>query len=118
MNDRQFAEEYVQYVGKRVPIVLGVSFLLGLIPILGLIAAVVYYRMTIVLPFSQYLPLGKRFLLRWGIRLLFLVLVFLQVIPLLGSFVAPLMAFISYWAYRASFESILLAARPTEPAPV
>ena len=88
-----------------------VCFLMSLVPILGLIVASVYYRMEIVLPFSQYLPLGRRFMLRWGIRLLFLVLIFFQIIPLLGGLVAPLMAYVSYMAYRNSYVSLMESPR-------
>jgi hypothetical protein len=102
-TDARFTDAYVDYISQRLPMVLGVCFLFSLVPILGLIAAAVYSRVELVLPFSQYLPLGKRFLLRWGIRLLFLVLIFLQIIPLLGGFVGPIMAYISYVAYRNSY---------------
>jgi Domain of unknown function (DUF4126) len=105
--ETKFAQAYASYIGQRLPIVLLVSFLMSLVPILGLIVATVFFRMEIVLPFSQYLPLGRNFLLRWGIRLLFLVLIFLQIIPLLGGIVAPLMAYISYSAYRSSYLSLM-----------
>jgi Domain of unknown function (DUF4126) len=105
--DVSFATQYASYISARVPLVLLVSFLMSLVPILGLIVASVYFRIEIVLPFSQYLPLGKQFLLRWGIRLLFLVLVFFQIIPLLGGLVAPLMAYISYVTYRNSYVALM-----------
>jgi hypothetical protein len=111
-GDPKFAQAYADYVAWRVPIVLLVSFLMSLVPILGLIVATVYCRIEIVLPFSQYLPLGRNFLLRWGIRLLFLVLIFLQIIPIIGGFVAPLMAYISYSAYRNSYLSYTHSSRP------
>jgi hypothetical protein len=111
-GDAKFAREYARCISRRVPSVLLVSFLMCLVPILGLIVTTVYYRVEIVLPFSQYLPLGKNFLLRWGIRLLFLVLIFLQIIPLLGALVGPLMAYISYAAYRNSYLSLMESPRP------
>jgi hypothetical protein len=116
-GDPKFAQAYTHYVGQRVPIVLLVSFLMSLVPILGLIVATVYCRIEIVLPFSQYLPLTKNFLLRWGIRLLFLALIFLQIIPILGGFVAPLMAYISYTAYRSSYLSYMQSPRPAHVPP-
>jgi hypothetical protein len=108
MAEPVFTEAYVDYISRRLPTVLGISFLLSLIPILGLIVGAIYYRMELVLPFSQYLPLGRRFVLRWGIRLLFLVLIFLQLVPLLGGFVVPVMAFISFTAYRNVYRSFML----------
>ncbi len=109
--DAKFASQYADFIARRVPVVLMVCFLMSLVPILGLIVASVYYRMEIVLPFSQYLPLGRRFMLRWGIRLLFLVLIFFQIIPLLGGLVAPLMAYVSYIAYRNSYVSLMESPR-------
>ena len=108
--DAVFAEAYLDHVGRRLPVVLGISFLFSLVPIVGLIAGAVYYRMALVLPFSQYLPFGKRFLLRWGIRLLFLCLAIFQIVPLLGGLVVPLMALVSFTAYRNSYRAIALPA--------
>jgi hypothetical protein len=117
-GDAAFAREYADFIAARVPIVLLVSFLMSLVPILGLIVATVYFRVEIVLPFSQYLPLGRNFLLRWGIRLLFLLLIFLQIVPVLGGLVAPLMAYISYSAYRGSYLSMMETPRTGGEAPV
>lgn len=115
---REFADTYADYISQRVPIVLSVCFLLSLVPILGLIASAVYSRMELVLPFSQYLPLGKNFVLRWGIRVLFILLAVLQIIPLLGGLVGPLMAYISYVVYRNAYVSLLNenVATPASPA--
>ncbi len=110
--DAKFAAQYADFIARRVPLVLLICFLMSLVPILGLIVACIYYRMEIVLPFSQYLPLGRRFLLRWSIRLLFVILIFFQIIPLLGGLVAPLMAYISYIAYRNSYISLMESPRP------
>jgi hypothetical protein len=110
-RDMAFAEAYLGHVGRRLPEALVVSLMLSLVPVIGLVVGAVYYRMVLVLPFGQYLPFGRRFLLRWGIRLLFLVLALLQWIPLLGGFVVPLMAFVSFGAYRSSYRSMALAPR-------
>jgi hypothetical protein len=107
--DPAFTEAYLQHLDKRLPLTLTVSFLLSLIPIVGLLVGAVYYRMVLVMPFAQYLPMGRRFLLRWGIRLLFLILVLFQWVPLLGGFVVPLMAMISFAAYRSTYRAIALA---------
>jgi len=113
----RFVEAYAGYVARRLPVVLGICFLMSLVPVLGMIVGAVFYRMELVLPFSQYLPMGRRFLLRWFIRLMFFVLILFQVIPVLGAFVVPLMAFISFAAYRDSFLKLMLAPRE-HPAPV
>lgn len=102
-----FTGAYIAYITRRLPMVLAVCFALSLVPIVGLIFGLVYARATLVLPFSQYLPAGRQFLLRWGIRILFLVLMVVQVIPLLGGFVVPVMAFISFGAYRETYRRVL-----------
>ena len=51
------------------PLVCVACFLLGLIPVLGVIPGVVYYRLAIVAPFRRYIPPGRGLLLRWGVRL-------------------------------------------------
>jgi hypothetical protein len=112
MADPKFVQEYLHYVDHRFPLVLGVCFVLSLVPVLGLIVGAIYYRSALVLPFSQYLPMGRSFLLRWILRLLFLVLILLQVIPLLGGLVVPLMAFQNYTVYRDSFHNIVLSKQP------
>ena len=98
-----FAAAYAAHVRWHLPQVLAVTFLLSLFPVVGLVAGVVYYRVVLVLPFSEYLPLRHRFLLRWGVRLLFLLLAVCQVIPLVGGFVVPAMALISFEAYRRAY---------------
>ena len=102
-----FAAAYAAAIGRRVPTVLAVTFALGLIPFVGLIAGSVYYRSVLVLPFDQYLPHGRAFLTRWGVRLLFLLLAVCQIIPLLGGFVVPAMAVISFGAYRRAYLAVM-----------
>jgi hypothetical protein len=102
-----FTDGYVSHVTARLPVVLIVCFLLGLIPVLGMILGVVYYRTILVLPFAEYLPAKNRFLLRWGLRILFLILVFFQIIPVVGALTVPLLALLNFLAYRAAFVSVM-----------
>ena len=71
---------------------------------LGVIPAVILYRLQIVAPFRRYLTPGRKFLLKWGIRLASLVLVAFQWVPLLGGLLLPLLALVNYWAYRQAFR--------------
>lgn len=105
--DARFAENYLGYVGSRVPLVCGVSALFSLVPVVGLIPGVIYYRMALVAPLRRYLPFGRRFLLKWAIRVFFFFLIFLQLIPVAGAVVVPLMAVVSYGAYRSSFAGMI-----------
>ena len=99
-----FVQEYVTFIDRRVPLVCAACFLLGLIPVLGVIPGVILYRLQIVAPLRRYLPPGQRFVLRWGIRLVSLVLVAFQWVPLLGGLLLPLVALVNYWAYRYAFR--------------
>lgn len=107
LADAAFAGSYVDYISKRLPLVLLVSFGLSLIPVVGLIPGVIYYRTTLIAPFRRYVPLGKRFALKWAIRVLFFFLIALQWVPMLGGFVVPTMALINYGAYRSAFQGQL-----------
>lgn len=110
MDDPRFARDYIAAVDRRVPRVLAVCFLLGLIPVLGVIPGVIYYRLTIVAPFRRYIPPGRELVLRWGVRLVALALVAFQWVPLAGGLAVPAMALIHYGAYRGAYARLALEA--------
>jgi hypothetical protein len=64
MDDPRFARAYIASIDHRVLPVCVVCFLLGLIPVLGVIPGVVYYRLAIVALFRRYITPGRGFLLR------------------------------------------------------
>jgi hypothetical protein len=74
-DDSRFAQEYIAFIDRRVPLVCVVCFLLGLVPVLGVIPGVILYQLAIVASFRRYIPLGHRFVLRWVIWLVILALV-------------------------------------------
>jgi hypothetical protein len=108
IDDPRFAQQYIAFIDRRVPLVCVACFLLGLIPVLGVIPAVILYRLEIVAPFRRYIPPGRNFLLRWGIRIVSLVLVAFQWVPLLGGLLLPAVALINYWAYRNAFKKLAM----------
>ncbi len=110
MSDPAFAESYIRTIDRRVPLACGVGFLFGLIPILGLIPGVIAYRLLIVAPFRRYIPPGRDLLLRWGVRLLILILVGLQWVPVAGALALPVIGLISYLAYRTVYQRLALGA--------
>ena len=112
--DPAFVERYFELVRARLPMVLLVCLLSSLVPIVGLLPGVIYYRMALVAPFRRYIPRGRSLLLKWGIRLLFLVLVAIQWIPAVGGVVVPTMALVNYLAWRRLFAS---AWQERAPAP-
>lgn len=106
-EDPQFNREYMAQVSSRLPKVLVISALFSLIPILGLIPGVIYYRIALVAPFMGYLPAGRSILLKILLRIILLLLIGMQLIPGLGAISVPLMALLSYGLYRSAFANRL-----------
>ena len=115
MDDPDFARDYIAAIDRRVPMVLVVCFLLGLIPVLGVIPGVIYYRLAIVAPFRRYIPPGRGFVLRWGVRLAVVVLMAFQWVPVAGGLALPAMALINYAAYRTAYRRLALAPENDSP---
>lgn len=101
-KDPSFAKDYLAMVGGRLLPVLLITLALSFIPFLGLVIGVIVYRVQLVAPFRRYIPLHRSFFIKWMIRLFFFFLIAVQLIPGVGGFVVPLMAFISYRSYRKS----------------
>jgi len=107
-GDRQFTSatflaSYDEHLRRRLKRTLLVCFVVGLVPVFGMPAGLVYYSIVLVSPYRAYIPFGRSALLRWGLRFFFLVFFWLQPVPLMGAAVVPIMAFVSYWAYRSAF---------------
>jgi hypothetical protein len=106
---------------RRLWPVLGVGFLFSLVPILGLIPGVLLVRHKLTSPFGRYLPTGRRFFTRWGLRLVFVALLSIHWIPGLGGIVVPIIGWLGYHLYRRAFVGLCRATAPvpaTVPAPV
>lgn len=99
--------DYLNRVGARVPMVLLVSAAFSLIPIVGLIPGIVYYRLALVAPLRRYLPLGKGMVAKIFLKIVFFLLIWLQVVPFVGVLAVPLMALLSYGLYRGLFTAEL-----------
>ena len=106
MEDKEFAEKYASRISRRVPGVIAITALLSLIPVLGLIPGIIYYRLRLVAPFRQYIPRGRTLALKWMIRLFFFALIALQWVPGLGGIVVPAMALTSYTAFHHQFRKL------------
>ena len=102
------AGAYAEFVSGRLPLALAVSTGLSFIPLVGLLVGTVYYQFQLVYPFTGYLPFSRRFALKWGIRILFVVFFFFQLIPFVGAIVVPAMALISFLAYRSAFDKMAM----------
>jgi len=105
----QFREAYLSRIGARVPLTLLICLGLSFVPFLGLVIGVILYRVQLVAPFRRYIPLHRSFFIKWFIRLLFIFLFAVQLVPGAGFWVVPVMAIISYTMYRRSFVRSLNA---------
>ncbi|NBC17721.1 MAG: DUF4126 family protein, partial [Bacteroidetes bacterium] len=54
LADAADVDRYVQHVSRRVPVVCGVGLMLSLVPAFGLVAGIIYYRVTLVSPYRRY----------------------------------------------------------------
>lgn len=109
--DEADVKAYLATLDERLPRVLVVTALLSLIPVVGLIPAIMVYRLRLTSPLRRYLSLARRVPLSLGLKLLFIVLIWVQVIPGIGAVAVPIMATLSYGTYRRSFNKQLQAER-------
>lgn len=105
---------YMAMLDGRLPEVLLISTALSFIPVVGLIPGIIYYRIRLVTPVSRYTSMTRNLLTKWGIRLFYFVLIWVQLFPGIGAVVVPLMAGISYFTYRAMFLQQLAGALAAE----
>jgi hypothetical protein len=98
-----FLASYDEHLRRGLKRMLVICFILGLVPVFGMPAGLIYYGIVLVSPYRAYVPFGRSVLLRWGLRVFFVAFFWLQPIPLMGAAVVPIMAFVSYWAYRSAF---------------
>ena len=106
-KDAALPSRYTADIARKVPSTLAICALLGLIPVLGMIAGVVLYRIRLTTPFSTWLSGGRRFVTRWSLRLLFVAMALLQLVPGIGAIAVPLMGGVSYLAYRRALSKHL-----------
>ena len=105
-GDPAFLQRYLAFVGARLPGTLAVCAVLSLVPILGLVPGVIWYRLQLVGPFRRYVPRFRGFFVRWALRLLFLALSLLQLVPGAGALAVPLMALVNYVTWRRVFVGL------------
>jgi len=103
-KDADEAGRYLKKLDTRLPRVLCVTAALSLIPVVGLIPAIMVYRLRLIAPLRRYTSMVRTIPTRWGLRILFLILIWVQVIPGIGVIAVPIMALISYGAYRRMFR--------------
>jgi hypothetical protein len=118
MSEPATMNSYLTHVDQRLPKTMMVCTGLGLIPIIGIIPGIIYYRMTLVRPFRQYLSFGTGILVKWGVRVLNLMLILLQPVPILGGLLVPIMAYTNYRVYRGVYVQAVASTPPAAPIAV
>lgn len=99
-RDSRELEAYIGRLQKNLPQTLFLLLLMGAVPVVGLIAGVIYYRLTLISGLRHYIPTSSRFLGRWTMRFVGALLVCLQPIPLVGAFSLPALCLLSFLLYR------------------
>jgi hypothetical protein len=79
-----------------------VSAALGAIPLLGLVPGVAYYRLNLVSGLRGYIPPLRGITTRWLVRLIHVLVVVVQPIPLVGAVALPVLCWSTYAIYRRS----------------
>lgn len=106
-GETTFQEAYLSYQEGKLFGALLIVGLLGMVPFLGAIVGIIYYRITLVAPFRRYFTFGQAFFTKWFLRVLFAVLLVLQLIPIIGSLPLVIMGYLNYSFYRKRFVKSL-----------
>lgn len=96
---------YDRAIRRRLPVALLVSTGLSMIPVIGLIPAVLYSRLSVVAPYRRYVSRARTIWIRLGLRLLLVFAVAIQFIPIVGGLMLPMSALLSHSVYRKAFLS-------------
>ncbi|MCA9304845.1 MAG: DUF4126 domain-containing protein [Phycisphaerales bacterium] len=110
--DPAFIKRFDGYMHLRLVSTLIVCGLVGLVPILGFAVAIVIYKLQLVGPYRRYIGRGTGMMARWGLRVLMVVAVFLQLVPGPNALVVAGLAFLSYWVYRGLFMKRVRSIQP------
>jgi len=108
-SDSSLTQAYKNFVSEKLPKTFLVITLLEIVPVLGLIAGVIYYRLRLVAPFLRYLTFGQSFPTKWLLRVVLLVII-LQQVSFGGIVEVPLMALLNLLLYRSALTKALRTA--------
>lgn len=93
-------EAYIGRLQRDLPRTLLLLLGMGAVPVVGLVAGVIYYRLTLISSLRHYVPGSSRFLARWMMRFAGAVLVCLQPIPFAGALSLPALGLLNFLLYR------------------
>lgn len=116
-SERQWASDLLVRVRGRVAPLALTAGLLGLVPVLGTVAALVLARARIGAPLRRYLPVRSRMRARWTVRLVAIPLLLGSGIPVISAACAASLVALSGLAWTAAFERELARGGLPSPEP-
>lgn len=103
-KSKKEVEKYLGGLRSRLPKTLVVCFGFSFIPILGLIPGIIYYKLNLISGLIGWVPRSSSIFLRWGVRVINILLICLQPVPILGAITLPLMGYTNYSIYQGSIR--------------
>jgi hypothetical protein len=113
-EDEKAVQEYLDFIAGRLPLTLLICLLFSFVPLLGLFVGVIYYRLSLIAGLRGYVPWAAAFFTRLLVKIINLILIAFQWVPLLGSLSLPLMCCTNYRLYRRRIRIQGQAGRPKE----
>lgn len=93
-------DRYLAHLDRQLPRTVAICFAFSAVPLLGIVPGIIYYRLSLVSGLIRYVPPTTGCATRWIVRLVNLLLICLQPVPILGAFLLPLMCVGNYAIYR------------------
>ena len=96
----EWMSAYLGYVDARLRQTLLICMVFSCFPLIGLLPGIIYYRLSLISSLRTYLPRSTSIWMRWKVRIINLVLISLQWVPLVGAVMLPLLCYFNYRTYR------------------
>ncbi len=117
----QEAQQFLAAVDRRLPVTLAVCAAFSAVPLFGIVAGGLYYRLSRSGSLRRYVPWHRKLLARIFVTLATLLLVLVQFVPFIGIISVPAICFLNYAVDRHTLRVQLraaAAAAATAPTPV
>jgi hypothetical protein len=108
---------YLERVLARAGKLLLPIWLASIVPVVGFAVAIVTIRLYLVGPLLVFLNMRERMGMRWGLRLVTMLLLIPSCVPIVSIFTVPLLFFINLRAYSSCARRSLSSANLAPPAP-
>jgi hypothetical protein len=100
--DSTALDAYLASLEAKLPKTLAICLGLSSVPLVGLIPGILYYRVSLISSLRYYVPGAMGIGTRWLVRMLNLLLLLLQVVPIVGAVTLPLMCWLNFRVYSAA----------------